>query len=69
MENDWVEPVLVTRNDLVTVSYAHHGVSITVEGKALSNGVRNDVIAVQNLTSHKIFNARVVDERSLVYEQ
>ena len=69
MENDWVEPVLVTRNDLVTISYDHHGISITVQAKAMSNGIRNQVIAVQNLTSHKIFNARVVDERSLVYDQ
>ena len=69
MESDWVEPVLVKRDDIVTVLYDHHGVSITVEGKALSNGSRNDVIAVQNLTSHKIFNARVVDQRSLVYDE
>jgi flagella basal body P-ring formation protein FlgA len=69
MESDWVEPVLVTRNDLVTILYAHHGISITVQGKAMANGVRNEVIAVQNVTSHKIFNARVVDERSLVYDE
>jgi flagella basal body P-ring formation protein FlgA len=69
MGNDWVEPVLVTRNDLVTILYDHHGVSITVQAKAMANGVRNEVIAVQNLTSHKIFNARVVDERSLVYDE
>ena len=69
MENDWVEPVLVARNDLVTILYDHHGISITVQGKAMANGVRNEVIAVQNLTSHKIFNARVVDERSLVYDE
>jgi flagella basal body P-ring formation protein FlgA len=69
MENDWVEPVLVTRNDLVTILYDHHGISITVQAKAMANGVRNEVIAVQNLTSHKIFNARVVDERSLVYDE
>jgi flagella basal body P-ring formation protein FlgA len=69
MDNDWVEPVLVARNDLVTISYDHHGVSITVQAKAMANGVRNQVIAVQNLSSHKIFNARVVDERSLVYDE
>ncbi len=69
MENDWVEPVLVARNDLVTILYDHHGISITVQAKAMANGVRNQVIAVQNLTSHKIFNARVVDERSLVYDE
>jgi len=69
MENDWVEPVLVARNDLVTISYEHHGLSITVQAKAMANGVRNQVIAVQNLSSHKIFNARVIDQRSLVYDE
>lgn len=69
MQSDWVEPVLVKRDDLVTVLYDHHGISITVEAKAMSNGSRNDVIAVQNLTSHKVFNARVVDQRSLVYDE
>ena len=52
-----------------TILYDHHGISITVEARAMANGVRNEVIAVQNLTSHKIFNARVVDERSLVYDE
>jgi flagella basal body P-ring formation protein FlgA len=69
MENDWVEPMLVARNDLVTILYDHHGISITVQARAMDNGVLNEVIAVQNLTSHKIFNARVVDERSLVYDE
>jgi len=35
----------------------------------MDNGVRDQVIAVQNLESHKIFNARVVNERSLVYDE
>ena len=69
METDWVEPILVRNNDLVTILYDHHGISITVQAKAMANGVRNQVIAVQNLSSHKIFNARVVDERSLVYDE
>ena len=69
METDWVEPVLVARNDLCTILYDHHGVSITVQAKAMSAGVLNQVISVQNITSHKIFNARVVDERSLVYDE
>ena len=69
MENDWVEPVLVTRNDLCTILYDHHGLSITVMAKAMANGVRNQVIEVQNLSSHKVFNARVVNERTLVYDE
>ena len=55
--------------NMVTIYYDHHGISITVQGRAMANGVRNETIAVQNLTSHKIFNARVVDERSLVYDE
>jgi len=69
MENDWIEPMLVKRDDLVTILYQHHGISITVEARAMADGVRNEVIAVQNLSSHKIFNARVVEERSLVYDE
>lgn len=69
MANDWVDPLLVARNDLVTILYEHHGLSITVQARAMANGTRNQVIAVQNVSSHKIFNARVVDERSLVYDE
>lgn len=69
MENDWVEPKLVARNDLVTVLYERHGLSITVEARALANGIRDEVIQVQNLSSRKIFNARVVNERTLVYDE
>jgi len=69
MENDWVEPTLVNRDDLVTILYDRNGLSITVQAKAMANGTRNQVIEVQNLSSHKIFNARVVDERTLVYAE
>ena len=69
MENDWVEPVLVNRNYLVTILYQKHGISITVQARAMAKGVKGDVISVQNVTSHKVFNARVVDQRSLVYEE
>ena len=69
MESDWVQPELVKRDDLVTILYEHHGISITVEARAMANGTNNDIIAVQNLSSHKIFNARVVGERSLVYDE
>ncbi len=69
MGNDWIEPLLVARNDLVAIHYEHHGVSITVAARALSNGMRDQVIQVQNLSSRKIFNARVVDERTLVYDE
>jgi flagella basal body P-ring formation protein FlgA len=67
MENDWVEPTLVTRNDLVTVLYDRNGLSITLQAKAMASGVKDQVIEVQNLSSHKLFNARVVDERTLEY--
>jgi flagella basal body P-ring formation protein FlgA len=67
MENDWVEPTLVNRNDLVTIIYQQGGLEITLQAKALGNGTRDQVIEVQNMSSHKIFNARVVDERTLVY--
>ena len=69
MENDWVEPTLVSRDDLVTILYNGRGLSITVQAKALASGVRNQVIEVQNLSSHKVFNARVINERTLVFDE
>ena len=69
MENDWVEPTLVNRNDLVTVVYEHGGLSITLQAKALASGIKDQVIEVQNPSSHKVFNARIVNERTLVYAQ
>ena len=69
MENDWVEPTLVSRDDLVTILYNARGLSITVQAKALTSGVRNQVIEVQNLSSHKVFNARVINERTLVFDE
>jgi flagella basal body P-ring formation protein FlgA len=67
MENDWVEPTLVNRNDLVTILYDRNGLSITLQAKAMASGIKDQIIEVQNLSSHKVFNARVVDERTLVY--
>ena len=65
----WVEPTLVNRNDLVTILYQHGGLSITLQAKAMANGVKDQVIEVENTSSHKLFNARVVDERTLVYAE
>ena len=67
MENDWVEPTLVNRNDLVTILYDRNGLSITLQAKALASGTKDQVIEVENVSSHKIFNARVVDQRTLEY--
>ena len=69
MENDWVEPTLVNRNDLVTILYQHGGLSITLQAKALASGIKDQVIEVQNTSSHKVFNARIVNERTLVYAE
>jgi flagella basal body P-ring formation protein FlgA len=35
----------------------------------MASGVKDQVIEVQNVTSHKMFNARVVNERTLVYDE
>ncbi len=68
MTIDLREPYLVNRNDTVTVTYEHGGLRITLQARALTSGVKDQVIQVQNTDSKKVFNARVVDERSLVYE-
>ena len=68
MANDWKEPTLVARDEIVTVSYSHNGLTITLRARALTSGIVDQVIQVQNLESRKIFSARIIDERTLVYE-
>ncbi len=69
MEGDWVEPVLVKRDDLCSVLYDHHGIQITVEGQGPFRRHAQHRHRGANINSKKVFNARVVDQRSLVYDE
>ncbi len=57
--NDLMEPILVRRDDVVLIQFKRPGLSLTVRGRAVSNGSKGDVIAVTNLQSRRILQAEV----------
>lgn len=54
-------PILVRRNEVVTVYVRASGLSIRTEARAMDNGSRGDLVAVQSLLNREKFSARVVD--------
>ncbi|MGJ8527643.1 flagellar basal body P-ring formation chaperone FlgA [Maritalea sp.] len=51
--SDLSEPVLIQRNDMVTILYRHGSLRLTVKGQALNSATENQVISVLNLMSKK----------------
>jgi len=52
-------PTLVMRNSQVIIKLEAGAVTLTVQGKALDEGARGDVVRVQNLQSNKTIEATV----------
>jgi len=52
-------PILVTRNSQVIIRLDAGPMTLTVQGKALDEGARGDVVRVQNLQSNKTIEATV----------
>lgn len=53
-------PVLVKRNDVVTVVYRVPGLTLTARGRSLGAGAKGDIVAVVNSQSSRTFEAEVV---------
>lgn len=53
-------PILVSRDGQVVIRLQADGMTLTVQGKALDEGARGDVVRVQNMQSHKTIEATVV---------
>lgn len=60
-ETDLRTPTLVTRNRQVRLEFLRGPLSITAEGRALSNGAAGDTVRVINLTSKTVVTGVVVD--------
>ncbi|MES2310554.1 MAG: flagellar basal body P-ring formation chaperone FlgA [Verrucomicrobiota bacterium] len=67
MGNDFKPRIVVKRGTNVYVHYQMSGVSVSMQGVALEDGARGNLINIQNPTSHKRLLARVVDETNTVY--
>ena len=59
-KRDVAPPVLVERGSRVTISASSGGFAVSMEGEALSDGRRGEVIPVRNLSSEREIEARVV---------
>lgn len=58
-EQDVMQPILVKRNELVSVTYKNGAISLTAKARALGDGAKGDLITFMNLSSKKPFEATV----------
>ncbi len=56
---DLMKPILVQRNDTVTIFYEAPGLSLTLRGQAQDSGALGDTIGVMNLQSKRLVQAAV----------
>lgn len=56
---DVTPPVMVKRNELVTVTYKSGPIQLTAKARSLGAGTRGDTVTLMNLTSKKSFEAKV----------
>lgn len=59
-------PRLVTRNQIVRLSFMRGGLRIDAEGRALSDGGAGEVIRVMNMNSRSTVSARVMPDGQLL---
>lgn len=56
------EPMLVSRNQMVTVRYLAGGLEIILTGRAMGEAAAGDPVSVMNLTSRKLINGYVTEQ-------
>ncbi|MBI5557539.1 MAG: flagellar basal body P-ring formation protein FlgA [Deltaproteobacteria bacterium] len=56
-------PPLVKRGDRVTILAKRGSVQVTVPGEVKNTGARGETVRVKNLMSHRVLDARVVEEK------
>lgn len=58
-KNDVTPPLLVKRNEVITVTYRNGPVNLSTKARAMANGAKGDIVMLQNLTSKKPFEAKI----------
>ena len=59
-ESDFRQPVLIERNQNITITYRAGAMVLSSQGRALQAGAKNDLINVLNLQSNRTLQARVL---------
>ncbi len=58
-QNDVTPPLLVKRNEMITVFYQNGPVRLTTKARALDNGVKGQTVMLENTASKKPFEAKI----------
>jgi flagella basal body P-ring formation protein FlgA len=66
LKADLVPPVLIHRNEIVTVTYKNGAMSLTTKAKALANGVKGEVVQLENPSSKKLIEATVTGPQQAI---
>lgn len=53
-------PILIKRRSLVTIALIHKTMTLTIQGRAMENGAKGDIIRITNIKSKQIIDAEVV---------
>lgn len=53
-------PALVERNQLVTLSFSHHGLEIRADGRALGRAAEGEAVRIMNLASRSTVTGTVI---------
>jgi len=59
--SDLSDPILINRNDVVTILFRHGQLKLTVKGQALHSATRNQPVTVLNLMSKKTIQGIATD--------
>lgn len=65
---DLSRPVLIERNELVTMILRSDFMTLTARGRALEDGAQGDTVRVRNERSNKTVLGRVIDAHTVVVE-
>jgi flagellar basal body P-ring formation protein FlgA len=63
---EMAKPILVEKNQLVSVTYASKGLALTMRGRAQSNGTMGETIRIQNTQSKRIVEGVVSGQGQVI---
>ncbi len=66
--NDVKAPIIISRGDLITMTFNSGSLSLTAQGKALENGAKGDVIRVVNISSNKTIQGEVTNTKEIIVQ-
>jgi flagella basal body P-ring formation protein FlgA len=61
-QSDLTKPLIVQRNEPVTITYEVPGIVLTVRGKAAESGAAGDIVSVLNIQSNRTVQATVTGQ-------